>query len=146
MSATAVLCWVLAVSDGDTLKVRCADHASAAPVQVRIVGIDAPERRQAFGVQSRTQLQTLCLRRRAQLQIEGVDKYQRTLAQVQCQWQDVAAQQVRAGLAWVYLPTREEFPELQNLEHEARGERRGLWSQRRPLPPWEYRRRYAKQR
>ena len=71
MSATAVLCWVLAVSDGDTLKVRCADHASAAPVQVRIVGIDAPERRQAFGVQSRTQLQTLCLRRRAQLQIEG---------------------------------------------------------------------------
>lgn len=146
MSATAVLCWVLAVSDGDTLKARCADHAGAAPVQVRIVGIDAPERRQAFGAQARTQLQLLCQRQRAQLHIQGVDKYQRTLAQVQCQGKDVATQQVRAGLAWVYLPTRQEFPELQSLEREARAERRGLWSQRRPLPPWEYRRRYAKQR
>jgi len=74
------------------------------------------------------------------------DRYGRIVALAQSHGVLVNAELVRAGLAWVYLPTREEFPELQNLEHEARGERRGLWSQRRPLPPWEYRRRYAKQR
>ncbi len=45
---------------------------------------------------------------------------------------------VRAGLAWMYRRyTNDES--LSDLEEEARVARRGLWADRNPIPPWEWR-------
>lgn len=140
MSAVAAFCLVIAVSDGDTLSVRC---GARRPERVRIAVIDAPERRQAFGQQSRDSLVRLCFRQRAELYRLGRDGYGRTLAHVQCQGQDVGAVQVRAGLAWVYTPRAGQSPHLAALQRQAQASRTGLWSQKRPLAPWDYRRRHA---
>lgn len=138
MSATALLCLVIAVSDGDTLTARC---DARRPLRVRIVSIDAPEKRQAFGTQSRANLNALCYRQRASLHTLGKDHYGRTLAHVRCAGQDVASAQVRAGLAWVYTPQAKRYPELVQLQKRAQTNRTGLWSQKRPLAPWDYRKR-----
>lgn len=144
VSATLVstlFCLVVAVSDGDSLIVRCGAPGPHATQRVRVVSIDAPESRQAFGQRSRQNLAQLCLRREATLRTQGHDAYGRLLAHVECGGQDVAERQVAAGLAWVYAPQAGRYPGLTALQRQARASRTGLWSQKRPLAPWDYRRR-----
>jgi len=135
MPASALLCLVIAIADGDSLSVRCGDHR---PMRVRVAAIDAPERGQAFGQRARQNLARLCFRQQAQLYTLGHDVYGRMLAHVRCGGQDVAAAQVGAGLAWVY---RAGDRDLDRLQQQAQASRTGLWSQPRPMAPWDYRRR-----
>jgi endonuclease YncB( thermonuclease family) len=137
----SLLCLVVAISDGDTLTVRCGAPGAYQQVKVRIAAIDAPESRQAFGQKSRQHLARLCFRQRATLQPVDEDSYGRTVAHVRCGSTDVATAQVRAGLAWVYTPYAESRPQLVALQRQARSSGTGLWSQKRPLAPWDYRHR-----
>ncbi|GAB2725762.1 thermonuclease family protein [Melaminivora jejuensis] len=143
MSTAALLCLVIAVSDGDTLTVRC---AARRPERVRIVAIDAPELRQAFGRQARENLKRLCFRQRAELHTLGRDAYGRHLARVRCAGQDVATAQVAAGLAWLSTRQPAQYRDLAALQARAQAARIGLWSQARPMAPWDYRRRYPAKR
>ena len=143
MPISVLLCLVVAISDGDTLTARCGAPGSYRPLKVRIAAIDAPERKQAFGQKSRQHLAQLCFKQRATLQRLSTDAYGRTVANVRCGTTDVAAAQVSAGLAWVYAPYASAHPHLVPLQQQARSGGVGLWSQRRPLAPWDYRRRHA---
>ena len=139
LAAAVALCLIVAVGDGDSVSMRCAGQ----PVQrVRIASIDAPELRQAWGRQAREHLATLCLRQRAEVQALGRDKYQRTLAQVRCRGRDAAQEQANAGLAWVHPSQVRAWPQVAAAAARARRDRRGLWSQKRPLAPWKYRQRH----
>ncbi|WP_313071970.1 thermonuclease family protein [Melaminivora sp.] len=143
VTAAVLACLVTAVSDGDTLSVRCGAHR---PERVRIVAIDAPEIRQAFGRQSREHLRRLCFRQRAELYRLGRDVYGRTLAHVRCSGQDVAAAQVAAGLAWVSTRDSRLERQLGALQRQAQASRSGLWSQKRPQAPWDYRKRQQRRK
>ena len=143
--AAPLLCLVVAISDGDTLTARCGTPGNYRPVKVRIAAIDAPESRQAFGHRSRQNLAQLCFKKQATLQTVDTDSYGRTVANVRCGGTDVASAQVRAGLAWVYTPYALNHPHLAPLQREARANGTGLWSQKRPLAPWDYRHRRARQ-
>ncbi len=143
MTIAALLCLVIAVSDGDTLTARCGAAHAPLQLKVRIAAIDAPESRQAFGPQARKNLVQLCLRQRARIQVLEKDRYGRNVANVRCGDTDVASAQVRAGLAWVYTPYARQHPHLVPLQRQARASHIGLWSQRRPLAPWSYRQRYG---
>lgn len=138
----ALLCLVVAISDGDTLTARCGTPGAHDRIKVRIAAIDAPERRQAFGQKARQNLAQLCLKRQATLRPIEEDSYGRTVANVRCGSTDVASAQVSAGLAWVYTPYAEHHPHLAPLQRQARADGKGLWSQKRPLAPWDYRRRH----
>ena len=144
MTIAALLCLVIAVSDGDTLTARCGAAHAPLQLKVRIAAIDAPESRQAFGPQARKNLVQLCLRQRARIQVLEKDRYGRNVANVRCGDTDVASAQVRAGLAWVYTPYARQHPHLLPLQRQARASHMGLWSQRRPLAPWTYRQRYTR--
>ena len=142
MPIASLICLVVAISDGDTLTARCGAPGAYHQVKVRIAAIDAPESRQAFGQKSRQNLAHLCFRQRATLQTLETDSYGRTVANVRCGGTDVASAQVRAGLAWVYIPYAKAHPHLAPLQHQARSNGTGLWSQRRPQAPWDYRHRH----
>jgi len=142
MPLAALVCLVVAISDGDTLTARSTVIGLKRQVKVRVAAIDAPESRQAFGQKSRQNLARLCFRQQATLQPREQDSYGRTVADVRCGGTDVASAQVRAGLAWVYTPYAGAHPHLGPLQQRARGSGVGLWSQRRPLAPWDYRHRH----
>ena len=144
-ASTALLCLVVAIHDGDTLSARCGAPGAWRQERVRIAVVDAPESRQAFGQRARQNLAGLCFRQQAQLYRLGHDHYGRTLAHVRCQGQDAATAQVRAGLAWVYTPHAKRYPQLAALQQSARASRQALWAQKRPLAPWDYRRKYPLQ-
>lgn len=132
---------VVSVSDGDTLRVDAGDG----PTVVRLSGIDAPERRQAFGRRSRDHLAAL-LGPEVLVSPRKRDRYGRLVAQVFASGQDVGLRQIEAGLAWHYTAYRREQPAEEALryaeaEQSARDRRAGLWAEAQPQPPWEYRRR-----
>lgn len=130
-----LLCVVVAITDGDTLRARCGD---APELTIRLAEIDAPEKRQAFGERSRQHLAGLCFKKPAEVETKGKDRFGRTVARVRCEGTDANAEQVRAGMAWAFIKYLKD-PEIKSLESEARGEHRGLWSDAAPVAPWQWR-------
>lgn len=126
---------VIAISDGDTLTVL----RDGAPARIRLAYIDAPEKDQAYGQQSKQSLSQLCYRSDARLTVVDTDRYGRTVALVTCAGVDVNRTQVERGLAWVY-PKYNSDPSLPAVQAESARQRRGLWADPNPVPPWDFRR------
>lgn len=127
---------VVGVADGDTLTVLIEREQ----IKVRLAGIDAPEKSQAFGNRAKQSLAELCLGEVAHLAEQGKDRYKRTLAQVTCNQTDVNAEQVRRGFAWAYRKYLPADSPLFAIEQKAQEEQLGLWRDPAPMPPWEWRR------
>lgn len=133
---------VVGLADGDTLTVLDNERHQH---RVRLVGIDAPEKRQAFGERSRQHLSELVFRQAVVVDWKKRDRYGRILGVVRVRTVDVGQAQLRAGLAWHYKAyAREQAAGQRTLysaeEVDARRARRGLWSEAAPTPPWEFRR------
>lgn len=129
---------VVSVHDGDTISVLVA----RAPIRVRLVDIDAPERSQPFGAASRRALAERVAGREVRVVERGRDTFGRVLGRVFVDGSDVNAEQVRAGFAWVYRRYSADAT-LLALEAEAKAARRGLWHDRRAVAPWQWRLREA---
>lgn len=143
MISAALLCLVVAVTDGDTVKVRCPTGDQLHPyeqVKVRLSAIDAPEKRQPFGNVSRQHLATMCFQVEAKITPRSKDRYKRTVADVECRGRDAGTEQVQAGLAWYYVKYGKGYEQLAGIEAGARAAGRGLWSQPGAVAPWEWRR------
>ena len=63
----------------------------------------------------------------------------RTLGRVSCAGVDANAEQVRRGMAWVYVRYAPKYSPLYAVQAEARAARRGLWHDPNPVPPWKWR-------
>jgi len=143
-----LLCTVIGISDGDTLTVRCPQQSTgwledseARNIRVRLADIDAPEKSQPFGQRSKQHLAALCFQKQAEVMPQArLDRYGRTVAHVRCDGQDANAAQVKAGMAWVYGRYAPQGSHLMALQASAMHERLGLWSDDRPVPPWDWRR------
>lgn len=132
---------VLDVHDGDTLSVApCGDVES--PVSVRLYGVDAPELNQAGGLEARAALAGLAAAgTRVEVIPLGGTSYARIVALVMARGRSVQLALVRQGWAWRDPKRcRAPFcPALRRAEEQARKERRGLWADDVPVPPWEFR-------
>jgi endonuclease YncB( thermonuclease family) len=130
---------VVKVSDGDTLTVL----ADRKEIKVRLDAIDAPELRQPFGRQAQRSLAEICASRTARVVEKGHDRYGRTVSRIACDGVDANAEQVRRGMAWVfvrYAPrSSPNSAPLYGLQDEARATRRGLWADPQPTAPWDWR-------
>ena len=127
---------VVKVSDGDTLTVL----VNKAQIRVRLDAIDAPESRQPFGKRSRQSLAELCASKDAWVDDRGEDRYGRTIGRVICAGIEVNSEQVRRGMAWVFVRYAPSGSPLYVLEKNARLEKRGLWVDPNPMAPWNWRR------
>ncbi|HAN9605061.1 TPA: micrococcal nuclease [Escherichia coli] len=126
---------VVGVIDGDTLDVL----VDKRPVRVRLAQIDAPEKRQAFGTRARQALSSLTFRQDVTVIEAGPDRYGRTVGTVYVGAVNVNNELVRQGMAWAYRRYVTD-PTVIQIEAEARREKRGLWADPSPVPPWEFRR------
>jgi len=141
MLAAALLCLVVAVHDGDTLRAQCSDAPGAAPVviNVRLAEVDAPEMAQPWGRASRDALRVLCLHKRATVAPVTLDRYGRTVARVTCKGVDASRRQVERGMAWVYVKYAAKDTPLLALQGRAQHYRRGLWRDGDAIDPAQWR-------
>ena len=141
---------VVAVADGDTLTLLTDDHKQH---RIRIGGIDAPEKRQAFGTRSKENLVRMAHGKEAVADCPKTDRYGRLVCKVwvqpadcpQCgKTLDVGYAQISAGLAWWYRryakeQSLEDRGRYESEETDARLRKRGLWSDPAAVAPWDWR-------
>ncbi|HEX7708498.1 MAG TPA: thermonuclease family protein [Thermoanaerobaculia bacterium] len=132
---------VVRVADGDSLTVV---DAAGKQLEIRISGIDAPEKGESFADQSREALKRSMERQTLLVEVDDVDQYGRLVARLRLDGLDVGLRQIERGLAWVY-PSANKLPvqvrrRYAEAERRARATKVGLWSEGNPTPPWVQRR------
>ena len=128
---------VVAVLDGDTIEVMREGKAQ----RVRLYGVDCPEKRQPYGRAAKQFTSSLCFGKVVSVRVVDKDRYGRLVGDVTLpDGRGLNRELVRAGLAWWYRAYSKDST-LKDLEDEARSARRGLWADKNPTPPWEYRER-----
>lgn len=133
---------VVGVADGDTITVLSADKRQ---YKIRLAGIDAPEKKQAFGSRAKETLSRLVFDQPVTVEYSKWDRYGRIVGKVELGGHDVNLELLREGSAWVYRQYVRELSESDRqlyLETERKAQRdsAGLWRDREPEPPWEWRR------
>lgn len=122
----------LSVHDGDTF------HRDGRAY--RLWGVDAPELDQPWGVAAREVLRQLLTRGAIETTRKG-RSWSREVVLCEAGGVDVSLELLKMGLAWYlpeFAPRRRDYREA---EAEARRCRRGLWSDKNPVAPSEWRRR-----
>jgi endonuclease YncB( thermonuclease family) len=132
---------VVGVSDGDTVTILDGTNTQ---IKIRLLGIDAPEKKQSFGSKSKEFLSTLVFNKQVRVEYRKKDKYGRTIGKIIVDGVDANLEQIKAGMAWHYKKyQKEQLAEDRVLysiaEDQAKSEARGLWVDREPMPPWDWR-------
>jgi endonuclease YncB( thermonuclease family) len=133
---------VVAVADGDTVTVLDANKQQH---RIRLVGIDAPESKQAFGQRSKDQLARWIHGQEVRVEHTKTDRYNRILGKVWLDERDINLAMIEAGMAWYYKQfSRDLTPTDRSLyeqaELAARQQQLGLWADAHPQAPWDFRR------
>lgn len=131
---------VVGIADGDTITVL----ANNREIKIRVAGIDAPEKKQAFGQRSKEHLSDCAFGKSVSVEWNKTDRYGRTIGKVLSSGVDCGLRQVQDGLAWHYKAyAREQSPSdratYANAESQAMNRKAGLWSDPHLTPPWEFR-------
>lgn len=134
---------VISVADADTLTVLGRDENK---YKIRLQGIDAPERKQAYGAMCKEKIAGLLSQQLVDVEAYKRDRYQRLVAKVTWQDQDVALETIRVGCGWHYKAYADEQSwrdqrAYAKAERHARRNKLGLWRDANPEAPWDYRRR-----
>lgn len=134
-ASTAHAYQVIGIADGDTMTLL----VDKKPLKIRLANIDAPEKRQAFGQRSKQSLSDLCWGKDVTYKTKNIDRYRRTVAVVYCDGIEANRAQIKRGMAWTYSRYNKDRS-LPMLQEQAAADRRGLWQDTQPVPPWEWRR------
>lgn len=141
LHAAALQGKVVGVADGDTITVLDANNIQH---KIRLEGIDAPETAQAFGQKSKQSLSQMVQSKQVTVVYQKKDKYGRTLGKVFHNGTDVCLEQINLGMAWHYKKYASDQPKedretYAQAELAARTKTIGIWKDKNPTPPWEFR-------
>ena len=125
---------VVAVHDGDTITVR-----STETVKIRLDGVDAPELKQPHGQASKQALSGLVFGKTVEVIPKNKDRYGRTVAQIKANGLDINNEMVRTGAVWWYEQYARHDTVKQQLQSDAQAAKIGLWADKLPQPPWDFR-------
>ncbi|MDB5344313.1 MAG: nucH [Schlesneria sp.] len=126
---------VVSIADGDTITILDPDKVQH---KIRLQGIDAPEKKQAFGTKSKELLTEKIAGHQVVIEWKEKDRYGRILGEVMLGRRHINLEMVQEGMAWHYVQYSKS-KELERAELQARQARRGLWADKDPIPPWEFR-------
>lgn len=132
---------VVGVTDGDTITIL---DATKTQYKIRLAGIDAPEKKQAFGNISKKSLSDLVFDKVVSIQYNKEDRYGRIVGKVLIDGVDANLEQVKLGMAWWYKKYQNEQSQQDRLDYlhaqeYAENERLGLWVENAPIAPWDFR-------
>lgn len=133
---------VVGIADGDTFTLLTEDTQR---VRVRLYGIDCPESKQDYGNVAKQFASDLIFKKNVYVTDKGMDKYGRTLGVVYIMPDSICLniELLKAGLAWHYSYFDRNNPAWDELEQNAKKEKKGLWQMGNAVAPWNYRKENA---
>lgn len=125
---------VIGISDGDTITVL----KDGQPLKIRFAGIDTPEKGQPFGNNAKEALSSRVGGRHVKVVVRETDRYGRSIGDIYDDEGHVNKWLVEGGFAWHYKAYSDDA-DLARAEDEAKRAGRGLWADKNPIPPWNWR-------
>lgn len=125
---------VINVSDGDTISVLRNDKT----IKIRLSGIDTPELNQSHGKISKQFLSKLISNKIITVKGDKYDRYGRLIGDIYINSLWVNYELVSHGHAWHYKRYSTD-QRLSNAEDIARKMCKGLWVDKNPIAPWDFR-------
>src|SRR5258705_2191177 len=138
---------VIEVGDGDNITVSNQKR----PVRVKLLGVAAPEKTQAFDEVATQHLRDLILNKFVTVEYSGLGQHEVLIGKVLFHDLDIGAQMIRDGVAW-FDPNKRgtlsaaECELCRQFEEANRNEKRGLWRAGDAVAPWEFVKRDRTQR
>ena len=135
---------VFKVMDGDTIELLTKaskeenPYAPVKRVKIRLFGIDAPEKKQEFGIQAKNYLSNLIFNEEVKIIVENQDKFGRLVGTIYFNNKDINKEMVKNGYAWAY---EEYSTKYLAQQADAQMFKLGLWKSGRAIKPSEFRHR-----
>lgn len=127
---------VVSISDGDTFTAINDDNLQ---LKFRVYGIDAPEKRQAFGNKAKEYLSSLIFGEFVTVDVQSQDSWGRYIANVYTsKGEDVSSLMLLSGMAWHFVKF-DDTPAYSSAEAKAKKGKLGLWADKSPIAPWDFR-------
>ncbi len=133
---TTIVGKVVGIMDGDTFKLLTNDSTL---IKVRLANIDCPEKKQPFSVKAKQFASDAIFGKSISINVIKKDRYRRYISNVIYNDSLILNHElVKNGLAWHYVKYSKDSI-LQGLEDKAKLGRIGLWQDKNPIPPWDWR-------
>lgn len=127
---------VIKIKDGDTVGILMNGKEES----VRLAHIDCPENKQPFGNNAKQFISKLCFGKYVQLSGKlNRDRNKRIIAElILTKGTNVNKELIKNGLAWHYkkYSTDQSYAKLETI---ARKRKVGLWQEKAPIEPWNWR-------
>jgi micrococcal nuclease len=135
-TATEITGKVISVKDGDTIKILYNGKA----LTIRLAHIDCPEKKQSFGAAAKKFTSDKCYGQTVTVQHENkYDRNKRLIGVViNAKGENVNQALLKAGLAW-HFKKYSAVKDYAALENKAREGKIGLWADKNPVAPWDWR-------
>jgi endonuclease YncB( thermonuclease family) len=132
---------VIGITDGDTITVLDSEKREH---KIRLMGIDAPEKKQSYGNESKKALSNYIFQKEVIVEYKKEDRYKRKVGKVILDKQDICLQMVKDGMAWHYKDYEKEQSKTDRelyseAEDKAQKEKIGLWQSTHNVKPSEFR-------
>ncbi len=124
------------IIDGDTVSIQ---ETSGNTYRIRLYEIDAPEKRQPYGLAAKLYLAIAISGKTVTVLPRGNDQYGRMIGEIIFEEKNINSELVRNGLAWHYRAYAPNDRILAENEISVRTAKIGLWNDPQPIPPWNYR-------
>ena len=139
--ADALIGKVVGITDGDTITVL---DVGKTEHKVRLMGIDAPEKKQDFGNESKKALSNYIYQKEITVEYRKQDRYKRKVGKIILGKEDICLQMIKDGMAWHYKDYEKEQPKIDRdlysqAELKAREAKIGLWQDSKAIAPSTFR-------
>jgi len=127
---------VVGVKDGDTVVVLDSLNNQTT---LRLAEVDCPEKSQPFGTKAKQFTSDQIYRKQIKYIVTDIDRYGRSIAKIY--YDDnkyLSAEIIKNGFGWQYKKYSTS-KDLANFENSARLQKVGLWYDKNPVAPWEWR-------
>jgi endonuclease YncB( thermonuclease family) len=132
---------VIGITDGDTITVLDSEKTEH---KIRLMGIDAPEKKQGYGNESKKALSNYIYQKEVTVEYKKQDRYKRKVGKIILDKQDICLQMIKDGMAWHYKDYEKEQSKTDRemysqAEDKAKKEKIGLWQSANNVKPSEFR-------
>ena len=129
---------VVSIADGDTFTLLDSDNKQ---IKIRLHGIDCPERKQAYSKQATDFISERIFRKSVTVIVKDKDRYRRIVGEVFYNDATNLNLEILAnGFAWHYK-RYDKSEAYSKAEQSAKEKQLGLWQDKNPIAPWDYRKR-----
>ena len=132
---------VIKGSDGDTISVKKLKNnvLDGDLIKVRLYGIDAPEKDQDFGYESKKALMNYVSNKTIEIDIKSKDRYGRSVGILYVDGRNINEELLRDGYVWYYEQYDKNNERSRLLQENAMKNKLGLFSKKGYVEPWKFR-------